>query len=97
MAMIKSSQASKMFNFVDVSFTFNLSIEQVLFIFWGGPTKMLRGYSPSLSLNSSLIRPYLLGVGGIGGVPLDSHERCWMLDFRSESLCLKFHICHPWR
>ena len=25
-------------------------------------------------VNSPLIRPYLLGGGGIGGVPLDSHE-----------------------
>ena len=25
-------------------------------------------------VNSPLIRPYFLGGGGIGGVPLDSHE-----------------------
>ena len=25
-------------------------------------------------VNSPLIRPYLLGGGGIGGVPLDSHD-----------------------
>ena len=25
-------------------------------------------------VNRPLIRPYLLGGGGIGGVPLDSHE-----------------------
>ena len=29
-------------------------------------------------VNSPLIRPYFLGGGGgIGGVPLDSHENCW--------------------
>ena len=26
-------------------------------------------------VNSPLIRPYFLGGGGIGGVPLDSHEK----------------------
>ena len=30
-------------------------------------------------VNSPLIRPYFLGGGGIGGVPLDSHDPTYTL------------------
>ena len=35
---------------------------------------LLRPNSGTMVVNNPLIRPYFLGGGGIGGVPLDSHE-----------------------
>ena len=35
---------------------------------------LLRDYEP-LSPNLALLGPYFLGVGGIGGAPLDSHDK----------------------
>ena len=36
---------------------------------------LLRDYeNPLVSFNKALLGPYFLGGGGIGGVPLDSHD-----------------------
>ena len=42
-----------------------------------------------VSLNKALLGPYFLGGGGIGGVPLGSHETCKMY-YESESTLQRF-------
>ena len=38
--------------------------------------RLMSGFFLRKSLNNPLPRPYFLGGGGIGGVPLDSHDPC---------------------
>ena len=39
-----------------------------------GNKALLRPNQGTMVVNNPLIRPYFLGGGGIGGVPLDSHD-----------------------
>ena len=57
-------------------------------------------------VNSPLLRPYLLGGGGIGGVPLDSHDICklflalhrvWALNARFQVRGGGSVVCHLYR
>ena len=43
-------------------------------------------------VNNPLVRPYFLGGGGIGGVPLDSHDVLEVSSF----WIFHFNVLNPW-
>ena len=66
-----------------------------------GDKALLRDYWPLVSLNKALLGPYFLGGGGIGGVPLGSHDimnksgdnASMVFDFQG----IYFYIISPWK